>query len=153
MITALSGVTNAAQPLPHLLTGGQPTEANFQALKAAGVSVVIDLRDPNEARPLNEPAVVTGLGMQYVNIPIGPMTVLDDALMDRILAVLRAHADDKVLMHCASANRVGGALIPYFMLDHKMEEEDAVDAAQRVGLRAAQYLDWAQGYVERHKSG
>lgn len=151
MLEALSGVTNAAQPLPNLVTAGQPSEANLKALKGAGVTVVIDLRDPGEARPFSEPAVVTALGMEYINIPIGPMTVLDDALMERIRGTLQAHACDKVLLHCASANRVGGALIPHFILDHNMEEEDAIDAAQRVGLRAAQYLEWAQGYVERVK--
>lgn len=150
MYAALSGVTNASQPLPNLVTGGQPSQANLEALKQAGAKVVIDLRDPSEARPFNEPAVVSGLGMEYVNIPIGPHTQLNDALMDKILGILRAHADDQVLLHCASANRVGGALIAHFILDHKMEQDDAVDAAQRVGLRSPEYLDWALGYVERH---
>ncbi len=150
MFAALSGVTNASQPLPNLATGGQPSQANFDALKQAGAQVVLDLRDPAEARPFNEPAVVTGLGMKYVNIPIGPTTPLNDALMDKILGVLREHANDQVVMHCASANRVGGALIPYLVIDQKMEQEDAIDAAQRIGLRSPEYVDWALGYIERH---
>lgn len=150
MFSAISGVTNASQPLPNLLTGGQPSQAHFEALKQAGASVVIDLRDPSEARPFNEPALVSGLGMEYINIPMGPHTQLNDALMDQILGALRTHANDQVLLHCASANRVGGALIPYLIIDQKMDQDDAVDAAQRVGLRSPEYLDWALGYVERH---
>ena len=147
---ALAGATNASQPLPNLATSGQPTPQQFEALKHAGAQVVIDLRDPAEARPFNEPSVVTGLGMTYVNIPIGPMTPLNDALMDQILTVLRDHANDRVVMHCASANRVGGALIPYLVIDQKMEQDDAIDAAQRIGLRSPEYVDWALEYIERH---
>lgn len=150
MFAALTGATNASQPLPTLATSGQPSQAQFEALKEAGAQVVLDLRDPKEARPFDEPAVVTGLGMQYINIPIGPMTPLNDGLMDQILTVLRQHANDQVVMHCASANRVGGALIPYLVIDQKMEQDDAIDAAQRIGLRSMEYVDWALGYLERH---
>jgi protein tyrosine phosphatase (PTP) superfamily phosphohydrolase (DUF442 family) len=149
-LTALSGATNASQPLPNLATSGQPSAAHLEALSKAGVKVVIDLRDPGEARPLDEPATVKALGMEYINIPIGPGTRLDDALMDRILGTLRANADQPALLHCASANRVGGALIAHFILDHQMEQDDAIDAAQRVGLRSMEYVDWALAYVERH---
>lgn len=150
LFSALTGATNAAQPLPNLATSGQPTQQQFEALKAAGAQVIIDLRDPGEGRPFNEPSVVTGLGMKYVNIPIGPMTPLNDALMDKVLTVLREHANDQVVLHCASANRVGGALIPFLIIDQKMEQDDAIDAAQRIGLRSPEYVDWALGYVERH---
>jgi protein tyrosine phosphatase (PTP) superfamily phosphohydrolase (DUF442 family) len=150
LFSALQGATNASQPLPNLATSGQPTQQQFEALKAAGAQVIIDLRDPAEARPFNEPSVVTGLGMKYVNIPIGPSTPLNDALMDKVLTVLREHGSDQVVMHCASANRVGGALIPYLIIDQKMEQDDAIDAAQRIGLRSPEYVDWALGYVERH---
>lgn len=150
LFSALQGATNASQPLPNLATSGQPSQAQFEALKEAGAQVVLDLRDPKEGRPFDEPAVVTGLGMQYINIPIGPMTPLNDGLMDQILTVLRKHANDQVVMHCASANRVGGALIPYLVIDQKMEQDDAIDAAQRIGLRSMEYVDWALGYVERH---
>ena len=64
---------------------------------------------------------------------------LDDATLERILAVLRGAGDRTVFFHCGSGNRVGGALIPYFILDQGMEEEDAVDQAMRVGLRSAEY--------------
>ncbi len=151
MVEALSGVINARQPLPNIVTGGQPTEANFRALKEAGVTVVVDLREPSEPRPLDEPKVVAALGMEYVNIPIGPMTRLDPPLMERFLGVLRSHKDDKILVHCASANRVGGAMVAYLMLDHGMEQDDAVEAAQLIGLRSPDYLDWALAYVEEQR--
>ena len=68
--------------------------------------------------------------------------------LETIPEVLKANTGKQILFHCASANRVGGALIPYLMLDLGMEEEDATALAMRVGLRSAEYLQVALEYVE-----
>ena len=147
---ALSGVANACQILPNVITGGQPNAAQLRALKAAGGAMVLDVRDPMESRPVDEPALVQQLGMEYVNIPVRAGS-LDDATLDRILAVLRGAGERTVFFHCGSGNRVGGALIPYFMLDQGMEEQDAVDQAMRVGLRSAEIMEWGLSYVRRNQ--
>jgi protein tyrosine phosphatase (PTP) superfamily phosphohydrolase (DUF442 family) len=149
-IQAVSGVANACQILPDLVTGGQPTEQQLRALKDAGGSIVLDVRDPMEPRPVDEAAVVAQLGMEYVNIPISGGS-LDDSILDRILAVLRGAHGRTVFFHCGSGNRVGGALIPYFMLDQGMEEQDAVDQAMRVGLRSAEMMEWGLRYARRNQ--
>jgi protein tyrosine phosphatase (PTP) superfamily phosphohydrolase (DUF442 family) len=146
---ALSGVANACQILPNVITGGQPNALQLRALKEAGGAVVLDVRDPMESRPVDEPALVQQLGLEYVNIPVRAGS-LDDATLDRILAVLRGAGERTVFFHCGSGNRVGGALIPYFMLDQGMEEEDAVDQAMRVGLRSAEILEWGLSYARRN---
>lgn len=147
---AISGVANACQILPGLLTGGQPTEQQLRALKDASGSIVLDVRDPMEPRPVDEAGVVAQLGMEYVNIPIRAGG-LDDAILDRILAVLRGAQGRTVFFHCGSGNRVGGALIPHFILDHGMEEQDAVDQAMRVGLRSAEMMEWGLSYARRNQ--
>src|SRR5215210_1671321 len=140
-LEALHGVTNACQLLPSVATGGQPSAAHLTAFKAAGGEIVLDLREPMEPRPLDEASTVRSLGLEYVNVPVGAGT-LDDPTLERILNVLR-NADDKpVFVHCGSGNRVGGALIPFLMLDHGLEEEDAVGQAMRVGLRSAELMEW-----------
>ena len=152
LIDALAGVPNAGQPLPELATSGQPGPQHFAALKAAGVQVIFDIRDPMEPRPFDEPSVVRGLGMRYENVSVR-QGALDDAMMEAVLAVLRTHADKPMLLHCASANRVGGVLIPYLILDHGMSEDDAVQAAMRVGLRGADLLEWGLDYARRKTGG
>jgi len=150
---ALSGVANACQILPGVITGGQPNAQQLRALKEAGGGLVLDVRDPMESRPVDESSLVQQLGMEYVNIPVRAGS-LDDATLDRILAVLRGAGDRTVFFHCGSGNRVGGALIPYFMLDQGMTEEDAVEQAMRVGLRSAEMMEWGLSYVRRnHKAG
>jgi protein tyrosine phosphatase (PTP) superfamily phosphohydrolase (DUF442 family) len=84
--------------------------------------------------------MVRELGMDYVNVPVRAGS-LDDNTLERILGVLRGAGDRTVFFHCGSGNRVGGALIPYFILDHRMEEQDAVDQAMRVGLRSAEMME------------
>ena len=111
---ALSGVANACQILPNVITGGQPNALQLRALKEAGGAVVLDVRDPMESRPVDEPALVKQLDMEYVNIPVRAGS-LDDATLDRILAVLRGAGDRTVFFHCGSGNRVGAALIPWLM--------------------------------------
>ena len=147
---ALSGIANACQATPTLITGGQPTAEQLQAFKDAGGAVVLDIRDPMEPRPMNEPATAKRLGLDYVNVPV-VSGELHAAQIDRIREVLKANKEKQVLFHCASANRVGGALVAYFMLDLGMEEEEATELAMRVGLRNAGYLQAALEYVESKK--
>lgn len=146
---ALQGIANACQLLPQVVTGGQPTLANLEAFKAAGGAVVLDLRESMEPRPLDEPAVVHRLGMEYVNVPISAGTMTDETI-DHVLDVMRSAGDRTVLVHCASGNRVAGALLPYLILDQSLDEEDAVNQAMRVGLRSAEILEWGLDYARRH---
>ena len=151
-VQALQGVANACQLLPSVITGGQPSAANLAAFKAAGGQVVLDLRDPMEPRPLDEASQARALGLEYVVVPVGPGTMTDETL-DQVLGVLRRAGDRLVFVHCGSGNRVGGALLPVLMLDHGLEEEDAVDQAMRVGLRSAELMEWGIDYARRHGAG
>lgn len=147
---AVSGVANACQILPNVITGGQPNAAQLRSLKEAGGGIVLDIRDPMEPRPVDEADLVRELGMEYVNIPVRAGS-LNDATLERILVVLREAGDRTVFFHCGSGNRVGGALIPYLILDQKMEEQDAVDQAMRVGLRSAEMMEWGLEYARRNQ--
>jgi protein tyrosine phosphatase (PTP) superfamily phosphohydrolase (DUF442 family) len=147
---ALRDVVNACQALPGLVTGGQPTAEQFEAFAAAGGDLVLDIRDPREPRPLDQAAVLERLGIEYVVVPVSAATQ-DDATLDRIREFLRRAKGRSALFHCASANRVGAALIPYLVLDEGMEEPDAIDAALRLGLRSPDLLAWAVDYARRHQ--
>jgi protein tyrosine phosphatase (PTP) superfamily phosphohydrolase (DUF442 family) len=149
-VQALNGVPNACQLLPGVVTGGQPSAAHLSAFLGAGGRVVLDLRDAMEPRAFDEAATVASLGMEYVNVPIGPHS-LTDATLDRVREVLRDAGDGLVLVHCASGSRVGGAVLPFLMLDHGFEEEDAVAQAMRVGLRSAELMEWGLEYTRRHQ--
>jgi protein tyrosine phosphatase (PTP) superfamily phosphohydrolase (DUF442 family) len=116
------------------------------------VEVIFDIRDPMEPRPFDEAALVRELGMRYVNISVR-QGALDDATMEAVLAELRRHEGRPLLLHCASANRVGGALLPYFILDKGMNEDAAIEAAMGVGLRGADLLEWGLEFARRKTGG
>ena len=147
--SALAAIPNASEPLPGLVTGGQPTEAQLEAFRAAGGEVVLDIRAAREPRPLDEVAVTERLGLEYVVVPVTAGALTDETL-ERILDGLRKAEGRPTLFHCASGNRVGAALIPYLVLDQAMEEEDAVQQAIRVGLTSPELLAWGVEYARRH---
>jgi protein tyrosine phosphatase (PTP) superfamily phosphohydrolase (DUF442 family) len=148
-LDALSGVPNACEALPNILTGGQPSAEQLAQFKAAGGALVLDIRDPMEQRSFDEPKRAAELGLEYVNVPISPGATSDEK-MERILEALREHEDETIFFHCGSGNRVGGAMLAYLMLDRQVPEDDAVERAMAMGLRSPEYLQWGLDYAHRH---
>jgi len=148
---AIRGVPNACQALPTVVTGGQPTPEQLKDLASTGSAIVVDMREPMEPRGFDEPALVRELGMEYKLIPVGPHTMSDTTLAT-LRSTLAGAGERTVFIHCGSGNRVGGALIPVLMLDQGLEEEDAMDAAMRVGLRSAELMEWGLGYTRRQRA-
>ena len=146
LLTAVAGLPNAAEPVTGWITGGQPTEPQLKAFEAAGGQVVLDNRDPMEPRPFDEPASVRAAGLEYISLPIvhGAVTV---ATMKQMHQALKKLEGRKALLHCSSGNRTSAALIPYLMIEKKMEQEDAVDLAMSIGLRSAELMEIAVGYA------
>ena len=145
---ALGRVPNACEILPNVVTGGQPSTADLEAFRDSGGGIVLDLRDPMEPRPLDEPATTQRLGLEYVVVPVtaGTMT---DATLERIHQVLHQAGDRPLFVHCGSGSRVGGALLPHLMMEHGLSEEEATAQAMRIGLRSADLLEWGLEYARR----
>ena len=139
-------------PRDDLASAGQPSAAQFAEAARAGVRTVVDLRAPHEPRGFDEAAAVAAAGMEYVLLPVTPAS-LDDATFAAFLAVVRDPAKRPLLVHCATANRVGGLLLPYFLIDERMPPDDALRLAQEIGLRGADYARMAIDYAQRHQEG
>jgi len=148
LLSAFAGLPNAAEPVSGWITGGQPTEQQLTAFKAAGGEVVLDNRDPMEPRPFDEPAIVRAAGLEYISLPIVHGAVTADTMKEMHKALQRLEGK-KALLHCSSGNRTSAALIPYLMIDKKMEQEDAVDLAMSIGLRSAELMEIAVEYARR----
>ena len=130
-----------------VLLAGQPGEEALAALARDGVTTVIDLRRASEERGFDEPTVVRSLGMNYVALPFGGDQPLTDAVLDHARGALRAHADGDVVLHCASANRVGAVWLAARVLDQGVALETALDEAHAIGLASTEYEDAARAYV------
>lgn len=101
---------NAGQPLPGLITAGQPSADQFQALAKSGLKHVVNLRPATEDAGFDEAALARQLGLRYTLIPISGAGDLDMRRVQELHEALRVSEKEEVLVHCASSNRVGALL-------------------------------------------
>lgn len=146
---ALGSIPFAACPMDGVATAGQPSAAAWPQLAHAGYRTVVDLRAPGEARDHDEPAAVRAAGLEYVPIPVSQPT-LRDATFDTFRELMRDPARRPVFVHCATSNRVGALLLPYFALDEGMALGDALSKARESGLRNPDLQQIAIDYARRN---
>lgn len=132
------GLYNATFPRANLITGGQPTPAQLNALRLAGVNHVINLRS-DEEMDWDEASLVRSLGMRYYSIPIAGASGLTQDNAQALDTLLQTLEQDSVLLHCASGNRVG-ALIALSAAQHGEPMEAAIEKGKRWGMTRLEAL-------------
>lgn len=127
-----------------LFIGGQPTEKALRALKAQGVTTVINLRMPEEMTQVgfDEKKVVDDLGMKYVHIPMrggdGDMSY-SPATLGKFSNALKS-ANGKVLLHCTVAWRASHIWAAY-LIQEGLPEADALQHARGINLMDDHRMD------------
>lgn len=117
----------------RISAGGQPTEEDIAALKAAGYRKIINLRRPGEQnQPLDPQAqgeIVRAAGMDYLHIPVDPKNLHPSSAVAVIKAV--EEADGPVYIHCAA----GGRGVTHALLaDGNGKSADAIfEKAEEIG--------------------
>lgn len=97
----------------RIATSGQPTEAQFAAVKHAGYDVVINLApDTGENSLKDERGALAALGLQYVHIPVDFKNPTDDDFA-RFCTAMHGAQDRRVLVHCAANMRVSAFIYRY----------------------------------------
>lgn len=93
-----------------LTTSGQPDEAQLAAIRALGVSTMINLALHTHERALpDEAASVAALGMRYVHIPVA-FDAPQEADYRRFTEALQAAEGERVHVHCILNARVSAFL-------------------------------------------
>ncbi len=144
------GEIQSLHRLGGIYLASQPSIQDFQLLKEAGIRTVIDQRYPEET-PFDERATVERLGMTYTNVPWNGPADLSDEVFDRSRQLLN-EAEQPVLLHCSSANRVGTVWLPWRVLDGGVSVETALEEARLVGLRLPAYEEAAIAYIEKRQA-
>ena len=150
--TLLRALPNAATPVAGVVTAGQPSAAQLEALAQAGLRTVVDLRASAEPRGFDEAERVRAAGMTYHPVPVTPTTLGADEF-EAVRELLRARDTRPTLVHCASGNRVGALLIPYLVLDDGRSPDEALAIAHEVGLRSDDLARVAFDYVRTRGDG
>lgn len=127
------GVSNAREPLPGLLTAGQPTPDQLDGLVAAGYTRFISLR----------PATERGAGWEeersrdewtFTRIPVSGASDLTRANVEALDQILDEANGAPTVLYCGSGNRVGALLaLRAYWLDGA-SAADALDLGRAAGL-------------------
>ena len=132
-------------------TAGQPTDAAFAKLAGAGFRSVLNLRTATEGADLDrERQLAEKAGLRYISIPVvGSDPKPEQA--DQFLKAVKDNANQPMLIHCASANRVGGFWMIHRVLDQGWSEDKALEEATKIGLRSDVLKKFALDYIAAHK--
>ncbi len=132
-----------------IFLASQPTKEDFKTAAENGIKTVLNLRTAKEL-DWDEAAWVKKLGMNYVNIPITPSTFTDEKI-DQARKLLRNSKNRPLLVHCASANRVGAIWLAHRVLDHGLSYQEALKEARTVGLRSPVLERIVRKYIAKHQ--
>jgi uncharacterized protein (TIGR01244 family) len=124
--------------------GGQPSEEDIAALKAAGFRKIINLRREGEQnQPLDPKAqgeVVARAGMEYLHIPVDPKNLKPSSAEAVAKAV--AESDGPVYVHCA----VGGRGVSHALLaEAKAQGHSADDVLKKAAALGSPITD--EGFI------
>lgn len=128
-------MTEIRNPAPDLYTAGQPSPEQLAELARQGVRTVVNLRAPTEPVAYDESAIAHDLGLRYVSLPVSGPQDLTPQLVARFSEELdAARGHGAVLVHCASANRVGAVLALDEAWVRGAERDHAIALGRRAGL-------------------
>jgi uncharacterized protein (TIGR01244 family) len=130
-------VPNLRQPTERLMTGGQPDAAAWKHLADEGVTTVINLRPADEMAGRDEAAEVVAAGMAYRQIPVAGAAGLTVENANALWTAIE-QAPGKVLVHCASGNRVGALLALGAAEEGGMDAQRALQFGKDSGLTGAE---------------
>ena len=128
----IEDIQNFRQIRPNLLTAGQPKDTEFDAIRAAGVELVINLAT-DHAQDFNrdEKAIVESLQLRYIHIPVAwdHPTRTD---LDRFFEAMDRNKNQKIFVHCARNMRVSSFVFLYRVIrngedpNHCLKDLEAV---------------------------
>ncbi len=127
--------TGFHEPRPGLYTGGLPDADTLAAFKALGVGTVIDLRGNEERAKADTQPAAAMLGLQHEVLVIEGAADLTADNAERLKHALDA-ANGKVLLHCASGNRVGALLALMAHHEEGASRRQALELGRSAGLKS-----------------
>lgn len=133
-VAEIDGAFAAGQ---YIAVSDQPTAEEFGTLKADyGVTTVINLRshkemdrlanpaEDSDAEPLDQPALMEELGLEYHHIPLGGDDGYEPADLAEFARIIDAWEKDRgwlggrILIHCASGGRAR-AMWAAYLIEHR----------------------------------
>lgn len=131
----------------NLILAGQPGERAWGALKSRGVNQVINIRSAHEADFSKDKESAENQGMSYHEVPLMFDGKISKDAAKKISEIVESAGDEKLVVHCGTANRVAGWLMVH-LAQKGMAFEDSVKIAQKSGLSNPGFIEQAQDILE-----
>ena len=148
---AKCGAVKQLHVLDDIFLAGQPTAEDFQEFKKRGVKSVLNLRTKEEM-DFDEAKTLKSLGLEYHHVPIAGPDSLTDENFDKLRKLLNEKQQRPMLLHCASANRVGAMWLAHRVLDGGLTYDAALAEAKTVGLKSPPMEAKAKDYIAKQKA-
>lgn len=130
--TAVENIFNYLRIDERLSSSGQPDAEQLIALKAGGISVIINLAPHSHPKSLpNETELCDDLGLTYINIPVAFDNPLE-AQFQQFCAVMKRYENRKVHIHCIVNARVTAFLYRFDCEVRKIDKARAQKSMQKI---------------------
>ncbi len=119
-----------------------------------GVKTVINLRTDMEMEnrdvvPYDEAEAVSGVGMNYVRIPLGgPETPYNETALATFSQALAAAGDEPVLVHCTVGWRASHLWAAWLATDGNLDLPEAVRHAEAINFGTLPLSGFLGGQIE-----
>ncbi|MFQ5537577.1 MAG: hypothetical protein ACE5GJ_09020 [Gemmatimonadota bacterium] len=128
-------VYHANEPIPGVITAGQVTPEQFDALAKAGYKTFVSLRLPTERGAGWEEEHAPEVGVSFVRIPIGGPDDLTEEAARRLDRVLKeAEEEGGAVVYCGSSNRVGALMALRARWVEGKSPEEALELGKKAGM-------------------
>lgn len=127
-------IPNLHQPRPNVFTSGQPSKEGMSQMASRGVKTVVNLRPHGEPGARDETEELSVLQVKYYNLPITPDSLTLETVAE-FARILRDSGNQTVLIHCTSANRVGGLWLAHRILYENADTAMALKEARAIGMK------------------
>ncbi len=131
-------IINWRQVEPGLYSAGQPQSDEWAEIARNGIATVVNLRPDSEQPGLDERALATAQGLNYIALPIASAQDLTPANVSLFKSLLRQHKANGLLIHCGTGNRVGAMFALSRALDPGCSIDEAIDYGRKAGLSGLQ---------------
>ncbi|MFM9958908.1 MAG: rhodanese-like domain-containing protein [Phycisphaerales bacterium] len=121
----------------EITLSGQPTESVLRELAGRGVKLIVNCRTPNEMASVGFPmkSAAEGLGMKYVEIPLGGSEGYDPADVAALDETIKANAGTAHMhLHCASGGRAANLWMAYLIEKRGMPPAEVGSRLKKAGM-------------------
>ena len=147
----VEGIRNFTRVDATVACAGATSVEAIAGLRRAGFVSIVNLRRASEPGADIEAsrAAAEAAGLTYIHLPFDSEAP-DPAVVTEFLAAVTNQANQPVLVHCGSANRVGALWLVKRVMRDRWTIAQATDEAKAIGLRSGKLEAFALEYLADH---